>query len=520
MGEPSSAAVLDRFWVVSAVILIAIAIRLPVLDLPLERDEGAYATIAQAMLRGAVPYRDLFDHKPPGVFVAYAAAFVTIGSTPFAVRLLGCAAAALTCWGLVILGRRRRAPDRGVAAAALYGVASALPSYNGGTTNTEMLLAAPLVWGLAAAEGNGRWSAAAAGLLLGCTLLLKPTAAPIVAFALVYNGVIRASDIGWKRAAQWLAMAGSGTLLPLLVTVGFFAFVGAWPDFVECVLSYNLRYAASASASAGVESIAAGLYDFITGDPLLWMLVPVGLAIVTFVGPARERAFTWAFVASALLAVGVGFLYSHYVQTALPALAWTAAAPVSLLRRFPAMARAGYRVAAISGLVLVPVSTALAVNSAYFFGSSAAQRMRYMYGQEPYAEAVDLSRAVGAHSLPGDPVAVIGSEPEIYFLSQRPPASRYLYTYPLAPAFDTDGSARKRFIADLERVSPRVIVTVWSSTSIGLDPDEAPEFFEELSRVLAEYELVAAGDLGEPLRAPVADDSEPAALGVWRRRSR
>ena len=51
-------------------------LRTPLLDLPLERDEGAYAVVATEMLRGAVPYRDVWDHKPPGVYVAYAAACV------------------------------------------------------------------------------------------------------------------------------------------------------------------------------------------------------------------------------------------------------------------------------------------------------------------------------------------------------------------------------------------------------------------------------------------------------------
>ena len=61
-------------------------LRWPVADVPLERDEGEYAYIAQRWLRGKVPYRDAFDQKPPGVFVAYAVIETLIGASPAALH--------------------------------------------------------------------------------------------------------------------------------------------------------------------------------------------------------------------------------------------------------------------------------------------------------------------------------------------------------------------------------------------------------------------------------------------------
>ena len=48
-----------------------VAIRAPYLSVPLERDEGEYAYIAQRIGHGEIPYRDSFDQKPPGVFAVY-----------------------------------------------------------------------------------------------------------------------------------------------------------------------------------------------------------------------------------------------------------------------------------------------------------------------------------------------------------------------------------------------------------------------------------------------------------------
>lgn len=50
----------------------ALALRYPVADMPLERDKGEYAYIAQCWLDGEVPYKESFDRKPPGVFAAFA----------------------------------------------------------------------------------------------------------------------------------------------------------------------------------------------------------------------------------------------------------------------------------------------------------------------------------------------------------------------------------------------------------------------------------------------------------------
>ena len=55
---------------VALAVLAFAALRTPLLAVPLERDEGEYAYIAQRMLAAELPYRDAFDQKPPGVFAS------------------------------------------------------------------------------------------------------------------------------------------------------------------------------------------------------------------------------------------------------------------------------------------------------------------------------------------------------------------------------------------------------------------------------------------------------------------
>ena len=58
----SRRALLDNLPLV-VLCLIPILLYLPVMVSPLERDEGVYATVAQRLLRGDVPYRDLLRNR-------------------------------------------------------------------------------------------------------------------------------------------------------------------------------------------------------------------------------------------------------------------------------------------------------------------------------------------------------------------------------------------------------------------------------------------------------------------------
>src|SRR5437588_10988517 len=69
-----------------AVCGVACLLRWPIADVPLERDEGEYAYIAQRWRLGELPYRDSFDQKPPGAFAAYAVFFRLFGESVAAIH--------------------------------------------------------------------------------------------------------------------------------------------------------------------------------------------------------------------------------------------------------------------------------------------------------------------------------------------------------------------------------------------------------------------------------------------------
>lgn len=65
-----------------AVLVIVAAVRLRLLNLPLERDEGEYACAGQLMLQGIPPYELAYNMKFPGTYAGYAVIMALFGQTP------------------------------------------------------------------------------------------------------------------------------------------------------------------------------------------------------------------------------------------------------------------------------------------------------------------------------------------------------------------------------------------------------------------------------------------------------
>src|SRR6266542_5258615 len=66
---------------------VVIAIRIHLLAIPLERDEGEYAYAGQLMLQGIPPYQLAYNMKFPGVYAAYALIMAIFGQTSVGILL-------------------------------------------------------------------------------------------------------------------------------------------------------------------------------------------------------------------------------------------------------------------------------------------------------------------------------------------------------------------------------------------------------------------------------------------------
>src|SRR5437867_6963020 len=141
--------VLEAAWIFLAVIVLGlvIAIRIRLLGIPLERDEGEYAYAGQLMLQGIPPYKLAYNMKFPGTYEAYALIMALFGQTIVGIHLGLLLINAATILLIFLLGRRLINSIAGIAAAMTYAVLSGSSSVLGLAAHATHFAMLPVLGG-------------------------------------------------------------------------------------------------------------------------------------------------------------------------------------------------------------------------------------------------------------------------------------------------------------------------------------------------------------------------------------
>jgi len=90
---------------------------------------------------------------------------------------------------------------------------------------------------------------------------------------------------------------------------------------------------------------------------------------------------------------------------------------------------------------------------------------RERYGRNLFVEAPAIAGYIRERTAATDRIAVIGSEPEIYFYARRKSATGYIYTYPLMERQPLAPRMQQEMIREIESAHPAMVVFVASRTS-------------------------------------------------------
>jgi hypothetical protein len=159
------------------IVLATIILRMRLLDVPLERDEGEYAYIGQLILNGTPPYTEAYNMKFPGIYFIYAGILWLFGETHIAIHFCLLIVNVLSIILLFVFART--AYDGWVAAAAAAAFALLSMSYHvqGFWANAEHFIL-PFVIGanlllLLGLERNRISYILFSAMLFGCAALVK-----------------------------------------------------------------------------------------------------------------------------------------------------------------------------------------------------------------------------------------------------------------------------------------------------------------------------------------------------------
>jgi 4-amino-4-deoxy-L-arabinose transferase-like glycosyltransferase len=460
---------------------IAAVLRAPTLSNHVFNSDEAYlATEAQIIDDGGHLYADAVDRKPPIVPYLYAAVFRATGSDDLApVRAVAILAQALTALLLAAEARRRfggRHTD--LLVGVLYlAAATAFRPQDAQAAGFEVFML-PLM--TAAVVLGARRRPAASGVVLAIATLTKQTA---------ITALLPLAWLAWRaRRARGLVLLTIAFVFPILVAAAVFGF----HDFFFWVFTGSGNYL----DASGVLGYAAGLGAKSTAWFLFGSAALVVLAAAAW-PHRRDDADLWLWLLAGVVAVAAGLrFFPHYYLQLLPPLALLAGRGVSACRWFTR--RAGVLLIAV--LAIAPL--------VWFLPSAFAART-----DRNLRLALDAAAYVRAHTKPGDRVLVWGQAPEVYWTSDRRPATRFPTTAfvtgasggrpadHVGPQYATPGAMRL-FLDDLREHPPALIVDMSSANqrNAGAYP---PRTVPAFSRFLAHggWRRIARVDGADILRS-------------------
>jgi hypothetical protein len=471
-------------------ILVAIILRLPNLFEPYwYGDEAIYLTFGEAIRQGRVPYLEIFDHKPPAIYILAALA----GSLFWFkfILLVWHAITIVLFWKLAqkIFGK----PKPTFLSSILFTILTTIPLLEGNIVNSEILLIGPTVAAFLILFELTKFNLKktfGAGLLFSCATLLKVPAifdfGALVAFYFITSQSIK--DV-WQ-ATKKLIFVGIGLVTPIFLTVLWFWSKGALLQYINVTLMQNFTYISlwGQPKSSGIE----------LGLPTRAIVLAIILGTIFIFRKHFDKKLLFAscwFCFSLFAALLAGRPYPHYLIQVVPSL--------SLLI---AMVIYGTK---IQRLLPVPLfllfGIALVLYKFYYYPTFSYYQnfLEFIAGKKTKWEYLahfdnrtpgiyKIAQHLQAVTTKNDKIFIWGTAPEIYALSRRLPVGRFITSFHIK-----DFNGKPETMLALENNKPKYILVTKS------EKDNFPEFFSFLHKNYILLETIDGIELWKYLKPEI-----------------
>jgi len=455
----------DTWFVVFALFIFSL-LRIPSIVEPYwYGDEGIYEVIGMSLRAGGLLYRDIWDNKPPILYLIYQ----LFSGDQFSVRTLSLlfGAASVVVFFLVAkkLFHTRRSQ---YVSTGVFMVLFGLPILEGNIANAENFMLLPILCAfyfvISLFDVLSFKKTFIAGLLLSFAFLTKIVAVFDFGAFVVSIAILRLYDefaprrgnifkkIPFKKiilGSEQELILGAGFVLPIIATILFFVAKGAFTDFYKAVFSQNVGY------------VSYGNY----------FLFPQGLLVLKLILLSAGIGFVWQ-LRHALGKSGVVILiwiffslfnasfserpYTHYLLVLL--------ASFSL---FLGYIFEDKKLSIIKITFLVALIAFVYFNfnlykkivpyyqnyMSFVFGNkNAKEYQRFFDGNTP--RDYELANIVRSKTSKSDGIFIWGDQAQIYALSGKLPPGRYTVSYHVTFYKNAIGET----LGDINRVQPKYII--------------------------------------------------------------
>ena len=457
-------------WIVITIIIVFVAvIRIRLLQIPLERDEGEFAYMGQLMLQGIPPYLLAYNMKLTGIYAAYAMIMAVFGQTIAGIHIGLIIVNAVAIVLLFLLARRLFDDIAGVAAAASYALLSLSPTVSGTSAHATQFIVPFAIGGtlilLKAIDSGKYWMIFTGGLLYGLAFIIKQHAVFFILFAGIYfmATIIRKQQADWKRLAIGIGVLLLASAIPFAVNCLVLYTVGVFPRFWFWTFTYAHQYVSEFPLRQGLQNFLYMVLVVIPPWGWLWAMAGIGLTATFWNEKAKSNwIFLWGFLLFSFLTICPGFFFrEHYFVTLLPAIALLVGVAITTMMQFLSTRNMPLSIKILpififSIILIFPIYKL----SGFFFEATPVDACRMMNGVNPFPESIEIAEYIKNHSTKDDKIAIIGSEPQIYFYTNRKAATGYIYMYGLMENQDYASKMQQEMIHEIESNNPKYAVLV------------------------------------------------------------
>ncbi|WP_447983291.1 glycosyltransferase family 39 protein [Nitrospira sp. Nam74] len=419
-------------------------------------DAAVFAVAGDLLRQGGAPYLSYWDHKPPFIHLLNAVGIAMTNGRLWGIWVLSFAALLAALFLCYFTLRSAFGVPAAIVGTTFF--VGGLPAVWAPDVTEEYAL--PLQW--AAVFVLARWReshekdfhyGSLLGILAALGFLLRPN---LIGTMIAVLGVvillllIERHFVGLRNFILGVVTAFIGMALIVLL---YLSIEGALFDFWDQVFHYNFIYAAS-NWKLRVRVAYYGLFAATVYVPLLLPLAGLFLALYRF-KEAVTNIPSEGFVILALIWLPLelfldslaGREYGHYFMTLLP--------PLSFLTGYLARELFPTNTSIAIPPAVIPIAAALMVIPVLSTIVTIKEN-----GIRP--KRLDLLtpviKYIHEHTSQTDTIFVWGQAPDLYFLSDRRPATRFIYPFPLLTSGYTDEAVVQQLMDDFSKSPPELII--------------------------------------------------------------
>lgn len=437
-------------WLLLLVGFIFVIFRLPSLTEPhWYGDEGIYQVVGRAILQGRVLYQEIWDNKPPMLYLLYA----LVSGNLYAIKLLSLISGLLSVFAFYLLsGKLFTHPKTRYVSVFIYTVLFSAPILEGNIANAENFMLLPVIlaayYTLCYRETRKVGQLIVAGLLLSFAVIIKIVA--IFDFSAFLTFLLLAGYAERERFKIKPYFYYLLSITPLFVLcVVYFFLNGALVDFMGAVFVQNVSYVGEENA-----------FIFPMGT-LIFKTVFLSLSILAIALYSKKISIATLFI---YLWTVFGFYnaffsdrpYTHYLLVLLPAFSLLC----GLLLE--------YRKKRVVTIILISVILFFAYNRFQIYRKTISYYQNYIAFMTGVKDIVsyenffdsntprdyDIANFIDMNVMRHEEVFLWSDSAQIYALSNKLPISKYIVAYHIKFYENADIITKE----EIENAKPKFII--------------------------------------------------------------